>query len=62
MTTKDSNKLTESEKKQYEFYKKLIISVLYLILPVCLYIFTGDIKQALALLFALIAATIMYLW
>lgn len=62
MTTKDSNKLTESEKKQYEFYKKLIISVLYLISPVCLYIFTGDIKQALTLLLTLIAATIIYLW
>lgn len=62
MTTKDSNKLTESEKRQYEFYKKLIVIVLYLFPSVCSYIITGDIKQALILFITLIATTIMYLW
>lgn len=62
MTTKDSNKLTESEKRQYEFYKKLIVIVLYLIPSVCSYMITGDIKQALILFITLIATTIMYLW
>ena len=61
MTTKDSNKLTESEKRQYEFYKKLIVIVLYLIPSVCSYIITGDIKQALSIFLTLIATTIMCL-